>query len=191
MKKYYSIPQAAKLCSISRATMHRWVVAGKIKSHRTAGGHHRLLSEDFNKWLSDNEIPVEIEEIENERIKILIVDDEVSIQKYLIKILAGVFVDIELASSGFEAGKKLIQFQPDLIILDLYMPNMDGFEVCEIVKKDPSSQKIKILILSGHDTLENREKALSLGADAFLSKPSSKQEIIGCVENLLKSKKSI
>ncbi len=169
--------------------MHRWVVSGKIKSHSTAGGHHRILPEDLKKWLSDNEIPVEIEEIEKKKIKILIVDDEVSIQNYLKKVLSGIFVDIELASSGFEAGKMLIQFQPDLIILDLFMPNMDGFEVCEMVKKDPSFRKTKILILSGHGTKENREKAMLLGADAFLSKPSSKQEIMECVESLFTNKK--
>lgn len=189
MKKYYSIPQAAKLCSVSRSTLHRWVVSGKIKSHSTAGGHHRILPEDLKKWLSDNEIPVDLKESETKKTKILIVDDEVSIQNYLRKILAGIFIDIEVASSGFEAGKKLILFQPDIMILDLIMPNMDGFEVCEIVKKDPSNRKIKILILSGHDTEENRKKAMLSGADAFLSKPSSRQQIMECVENLLTNKK--
>jgi len=191
MKQYFTMSQAAKVCAVDRSTMHRWVSAGKIKSYSTPGGHKRILPEELKKWLEDNQLPFDIGEIKSDRAKILIVDDDdddESVRNYLKKILSGIFIDISFAEDGFEAGKKLIQFEPDLMILDLCMPNMDGFEVCKKVKEDSSTQNIKILIMTGQGTKENMDKALSIGADAFLNKPSSKKEIMACVEKLLDSK---
>lgn len=188
MKKYFSISQAAKVCAIDRSTMHRWVSARKIEAYSTPGGHKRILPEHLKKWLEDNQLPFDINEFKDDKVKILIVDDDSSVQKYLKKVLSGIFIDIDIASDGFEAGKKLIQFKPDLMILDLHMPNMDGFEVCKKVKEDSSTKRIKILIMTGHGTKANIDKVLSFGADAVLNKPSSKEKILSCVEKLLKSK---
>jgi len=188
MKNYFSIPQAAKQCSVDSSTMHRWAVSGKIKSYSTPGGHRRILIKDLKNWLEENQIPIELNEFEGKETKILLVDDDSEVLNYLKMILSGLFIEIDVASDGFEAGKKVIQFKPDLIILDLFMPNMNGFEVCKKIKEDSSTQKINILIMTGEGTKTNMDKALSLGADAFLDKPSSKKEIIACVENLLKSK---
>ena len=132
-------------------------------------------------------MPIEIGESKDETTKILIVDDDSSVQNFLKTLLSGLFIDIDVASDGFEAGKKIVQFKPDIIILDLFMPNMNGFEVCEKIRSDSSTRKIKILILSGHLTDENKSKAFSSGADAVLPKPSSKKEILNCVEKLLKA----
>jgi len=186
MKKYFTMSQAAKVCIVDRSTMHRWVNAGKIKSYSTPGGHKRILPQDLKIWLEKNGLPFHIDELNNDKRKILIADDDISIQKYLKKILSGILIELEFASDGFEAGKKLVQFHPDLIILDLFMPGMDGFEVCRRVKEDKATSKTKILIMSGHGKKGNVEKALSLGADDFLEKPSSKKKILNCVEKLLK-----
>ena len=185
MENYFSIPQAAKLCSVNSSTMHRWVASGKIKSYSTPGGHKRILIKDLKNWLEEHHMPIAIDEFENKKTKILIVDDEIKVQNYLKKALSGILIDVDVASDGFEAGKKLIQFKPDLLILDLFMPGMDGFEVCKKIKDDPSTQQIKILIMTGYGTQKNKNKVLSVGADAFLNKPSSKREIIDCIEKLL------
>ncbi len=188
MKQYFTMSQAAKICAVDRSTMHRWVSSGKIKSYKTQGGHNRILPVDLKKWLDDNQLPFNINELRHDKAKILIVDDDENVRNFLNLILKGIFIDIEFAADGFEAGKKLIQYQPDLMILDLFMPNMNGFEVCKTVKTDPATKKIKVLILSGHGTKENEEKAFSSGADAFLKKPSSRKAILECVENLLTGK---
>ncbi len=185
-KKHFTVPQAAKICSVNSSTMYRWVTSGKIKSHSTPGGHRRILPEDLKKWLEDNQLPFDIDEFRNDKIKILIVDDDRSIRNYLKKLLGGILITVDVASDGFEAGKRLIHFKPDLIILDLFMPNMDGFEVCKSIKNNKSTKKIKIIIMTGYGTKENKEKAFLLGADAFLGKPSSKKEIISCVEKILR-----
>jgi CheY-like chemotaxis protein len=131
-------------------------------------------------------MPIDIEEFEEKQSRILIVDDDVTIQEYLKTILGGLFTQVEVVSDGFEAGIKVMEFKPHLIILDLFMPRSDGFQVCKSIKENPATSRIKILVMTGHGTTENRDKAFLLGADAFLSKPSSMKEIISQVERLLK-----
>ena len=92
----------------------------------------------------------------------------------------------EVASSGFEAGAKVARFKPGLIILDLFMPEMSGFEVCRRIKEDPDTSHIKILALTGYDTEENREKIMKAGADGYMAKPVVIDVLIRHVEDLLK-----
>lgn len=189
MKKYYSVPEAAKICSVDSSTMHRWVASGKIKFYSTAGGHKRILPEDLKEWMDKNRIFFDIDSLESKKARILVVDDDDAVLRYLNSVLKGVFVNIDFAKDGFEAGKKVISFKPHLIILDLAMPNMDGFEVCRQIRSDPATEKIKILILSGNLDEDSSERALRFGADALLEKPSSKKELLQYVEDLLEGKK--
>ena len=95
--------------------------------------------------------------------------------------------EVESASDGFEAGIKIIKFQPHIVILDLYMPKMDGFEVCRQLKKDRDTATIKIIAISGDEDPRNREKILNCGADCFFSKPADINVIISEIHNLIKS----
>ena len=185
VKNYLTIPDVAELCSMDRSTVYRWVSSGKIKSFSTPGGHRRIQRNDLQTFFNENGIPIELEGAEKRKTKILIVDDDSSVQKYLAKIVSGPLIEIDFASDGFEAGTKLFSFQPQLMILDLFMPNMDGFEVCRYIKENPETQKIKILVLTGEGTEENKKKVMSLGADGFLPKSSRKEEVLHCVEKLL------
>lgn len=81
-------------------------------------------------------MPFDINELQDKKTRILIVDDDRSVRMYLTKILKGVLIETETAADGFIAGKKIVQFRPDLVILDLSMPYMDGFEVCKTIKTD-------------------------------------------------------
>ena len=103
--------------------------------------------------------------------KILIVDDDPQIQDLLTQMLSVQEFETEVASDGFEAGVKVIKFKPSLIILDLFMPGMDGFEVCKRIKGNPGTSQIKILAITGFDTKENRERIMEAGADAYMTKP--------------------
>ena len=84
-----------------------------------------------------------------------------------------------------EAGIKVVQFRPDLVILDLIMPRMDGFEVCRYLKKDSATSGIKILVLTGYDTEENREEIMEAGADDYLAKPVETDDLIEHIGGLL------
>ncbi len=81
---------------------------------------------------------------------------------------------------------KINKLKPDLLILDLYMPQVNGFEVCEQIKKDPETSKIKIIAISGFDTKENKEKILEYGADIFYPKPIDSKQLIKGIKHLIK-----
>ena len=117
--------------------------------------------------------------------KILIVDDDPLILDLLTKILSAQKYETEVASSGFEAGAKVVKFKPGLIILDLIMPEMSGFEVCRRIKEDPDTSHIKILAITGYDTEENREKIMKAGADDYMAKPVKRDVLLRHVEGLL------
>ncbi len=118
--------------------------------------------------------------------KILIVDDDLNIQKLLTKMLSLYQYQAEAASDGFEAGLKVMEFKPDLIILDLFMPRMSGFEMCKRIKKNSATSHIKILIITGYDTQENKNRIMEAGADDYLAKPLKKEIFLKKVEKLLK-----
>ncbi|MCF8138696.1 MAG: response regulator, partial [Desulfotignum sp.] len=91
----------------------------------------------------------------------------------------------ETAKDGFDAGMKIMTFKPGLVILDLIMPGMDGFEVCRQIKANPDTAHIKVLAVTGYDSEENRQKILSEGADAYLAKPLFKEELMQTIQTLL------
>lgn len=185
MNTFYTITEAAKICSVNRSTLHRWVASGKIESYSTPGGVKRIQKSALKNFLDENQMPIDLDEPNDSKKRILIVDDDIAVQNYLSAALKGPFMDLQVASDGFEAGIKVMEFKPDLLVLDLNMPGKDGFEVCQFVKANPTTNHVKILILTGYGTLDNKNKAFELGADGFLKKPAPKDKIIKEVERLL------
>lgn len=121
-----------------------------------------------------------------EQKKILIVDDD----KEMVSALRRVLIHqkkyvIEVAYDGFSAGQKFAEFKPDLILLDLRMPGMDGYEVCAHLKKDPQAKKVKIIIISGALDMDGVEKFMKLGANDYLTKPFRNEFLVLKIERLL------
>lgn len=121
--------------------------------------------------------------------KILIVDDEESNLKLLAKWLIPLDYDIELAVNGAEAVQQARESRPDLIILDIMMPVMDGYEACRIIKATPETRNIPIIIVTALNDRDSKLKGLSVSANDFLSKPIDQAELTIRVKNLLKIKK--
>lgn len=179
----FTIPQAARFCSISRVTLWRWVKSGKIKAFTTPGGQYKIRQEDLHSFIRGNmKHLIDSNTVTNEK-KILIVDDDPQIQNLLSEFLSSNNFQAEIAVDGLDAGIKIMQFKPDIIILDLFMPNVDGFELCNRIKKDLNNSHIKIIILTGYDTKENRDRVMKAGADAFLTKPVDMTTLLEHVES--------
>lgn len=110
--------------------------------------------------------------------KILIVDDNLSYLDILSINLRNAGFDIVGISDGLEAVYKAKQEKPDLIILDIMLPHMDGHKVCRLIKHDKQLQNIPIIIITSRDTQEDSEKAKEDGADGFLTKPTTIDTIL-------------
>ncbi len=117
--------------------------------------------------------------------KILIVDDDPDIRKIMTRFLSAKDYEVAVASDGFEAGTKVMDFNPDLLVLDLIMPGIDGFEVCKRIKKNPRTSHIKVLAITGYDTEENRDRIMEAGVDGYLAKPIERDRLLEEVEVLL------
>lgn len=120
--------------------------------------------------------------------RILIADDNAANRELLEALLAKIDCDIETAVDGQDTLNKVESFQPDLILLDVMMPKLNGFEVCRKLKNDPSRSKIMILMVTALSELGDIERAVAAGTDDFLSKPVNSHELQRRVANMLKLK---
>lgn len=118
--------------------------------------------------------------------RILIADDNQTNVELLETFLMDLDCKIEYASDGAETMEKVTSFQPDLILLDVMMPKLNGFEVCKKVKSSPETSQIMILMVTALNELGDIERAVEAGCDDFLSKPVNKVELLKRVRNMLK-----
>lgn len=120
--------------------------------------------------------------------RILIADDNSANRELLEALLANIDCDTEMAVDGQDTLDKVKSFKPDLILLDVMMPKKNGFEVCRIVKSDPTTSRIMVLMVTALSELGDVERAVEAGTDDFLSKPVNSLEFQKRVKNMLKLK---
>ncbi len=121
--------------------------------------------------------------------KVLIADDNLPNVELLDAYLSDMDCEIATAADGRETLDQVARFQPDLILLDIMMPKLSGFEVCKEIKKDPATRGIMILMVTALNEVGDIERAVAAGCDDFLSKPVNKLELLKRVENMLKLRK--
>ena len=117
--------------------------------------------------------------------KILIVDDEPNVVRTLTFVLKKEGYDVATAENGEEALARIRESKPRLLFLDVMMPKKNGYEVCQELKSDANLSDIHIVMLSAKGQEADREKALSLGANEFITKPFSPVGVVGRVKELL------
>jgi signal transduction histidine kinase len=115
---------------------------------------------------------------------ILIVDDEPTARETLVAMLEGENYDLQLAKDGIQALQMLEQFQPDLILLDIMLPGMDGFEVCRRIRSTPPLAEVPIIMLTALDDRDSLLKGIESGADDFLTKPADRRELTARVRTI-------
>jgi len=120
--------------------------------------------------------------------RILIADDNQPNCELLEAYLAEIDCDVAIAVDGQDTIQKVGSFRPDVILLDVMMPKLSGFEVCRKLKDDPQTSRIMILMVTALNELGDIERAVQAGTDDFLSKPVNKIELLKRVENMLKLK---
>ncbi len=124
----------------------------------------------------------------NKPARILIADDNSANRELLEAYLVAIDCEIELAVDGQDTLSKVAAFQPDLILLDVMMPKLSGFEVCHQIKGNAATSKIMVLMVTALNELGDIERAVKAGTDDFLSKPINKVELLKRVENMIRLK---
>ncbi len=171
-RKIYLTPnEAARLLMVSPATLQQWAENGWIKSHNTSDGQYRFLYHDLEYFAHERGLTLAHDD--DNRIRILIVDDDFQLSGYLRELLSGLnhHIEVETANDGFDANGKIQTWQPHILLLDLMMPGLNGFDVCHQLKSNPATQATRIITMTGYHTPENVERILSAGAEACMAKP--------------------
>jgi excisionase family DNA binding protein len=190
MKKHvmFTTGDIAAHCHVSHETVNNWIKAGKLNAYTTPGRHYRIRLDDVREFLRRYGLPPLDEPLAEKR-KILVVDDHAGLVDTITRFF-GMTDEYAVASAadGYEAGLLVARFRPDLIILDLFMPYIDGFTVCRKIKADPDTSHIIVLVITGHPEGGNIEKALEYGADACLLKPFKMDELKRTVDELFEKR---
>ena len=188
MRDLFTTGQVAQICEISAMTVIRYCDSGKIKAFKSpVTSVRRIPRDELIRFMKSYDIPLERLEA-YEKIRVFVADDEPSqievVQRALEK-MKGSF-QVESSTSGYDAVIRIGSFRPDLVVLDLIKPNVDGFEVCRAIRTVPETGDAKILVITGYPTPENIEKAKQAGADDWLEKPLRIQPFRDKVASLLK-----
>ncbi len=117
--------------------------------------------------------------------RILIVDDEPNIVTLLEFLMRGSDFEVRVARNGEEALRRAESFRPDLVLLDVMMPQRSGFEVCQKIRENPALRDVKIVMLTAKGRDLEKDRGLNLGANAYVTKPFSTKELMNTVRGLL------
>ena len=163
---------------VSPITVRQWAQKGWLEARTTAGGHRRFLYQDIEKFAHERGLT--LPEQESHTLRVLIVDDDKQLAGYLVEFLSGLDtpVDIDVAHDGFAAGRKFREFNPDIMLLDLMMPGMNGFEVCHQLKDEVENKSIRIIAMTGFPSKENIDRIIEAGAETCLTKPLDEQLLL-------------
>lgn len=185
MKTVFTTGEAAKICKVSQQTIIRCFDSGQLKGFRVPGSRFRRIPrEALYRFMKENSIPTDA--LESGRRRVLIVDDDQAVVDLISEVLAGdARFETRVVNNGFGAGMLAKEYHPDLIILDVMLPDINGQAVCELIRKDPTMADIKIICISGMVEEERISELRAAGADDFLHKPLDIDELIRRVSRLL------
>lgn len=178
--------QIANMLDVSDQSVSNWIDAGQLPCERTPGGHRRVEREALIAFLKRLKMGIP-PELDPQPPIILIIDDEPEVGEWIGKFLRKEFSNYRFvtASDGFDAGRIIMAQRPDLVILDLYMPGMDGFEVCRRIKSDLQTQSIKVIAITAHPSDQAEQGIIDAGAEVCLTKPLDGNHLADLISDLL------
>lgn len=185
MKTVFTTGEAAKICKVSQQTIIRCFDSGQLKGFRVPGSRFRRIPRELLfTFMKDNGIPTDA--LESGKRKISVVDDDVELVELITDVLErdGRF-DVKSVNNGFDAGMMVKDYQPDLIVLDVMLPDINGKEVCQRVRSDSSMDSVKIICISGMVEEDKVEELRLAGANDFMRKPFEVEVLVDRVCQLL------
>jgi len=185
---YYTTYQVANFLGVSLPTVVNWVKSGLLDAHKTPGGHRRIAHNDVIAFAREHDYPLSRELLggADGPAKVLVVDDEKDfsemVKEYL-RIKGG--FDVEVADSGFQAGFTVARFKPDIILMDIMMPDMDGFEVHRMLRDDPDTRHIPVVACTAYRDPETDRRIEEDRFDGFVEKPLKLDHLLDVIRQKL------
>lgn len=172
MAKNLSTFTIAEMLHVDPGSIANWIDQELLKAHRTPGGHRRVKAEDLVKFLREHKMPIP-PQLDVRPVRILVVDDEPAITNLIVRALLAAHPEYQVteANDGFRAGTMVATIMPDVVILDLRMPGMDGFEVCQLIKSQENTRHAHVLAMTAYPSPENEQRMLQCGAKVCMPKP--------------------
>jgi excisionase family DNA binding protein len=185
IKTVFTTGEAAKICKVSQQTIIRCFDSGQLKGFRVPGSRFRRIPRDqLFAFMKDNGIPTDA--LESGKRKVLVVDDDADLVDLIVDVLErdGRF-ETKTVNNGFDAGMMVKEYRPDLIVLDVMLPDINGKEVCLRVRSDSSLEMVKIICISGMVEEDKIADLKESGANDFLPKPFTSDVLIERICNQL------
>ena len=174
-RRFFTTSEVAQYCAVTNDGVLKWIKSGKLRAFSTPGGHYRVSAEDLRTFLEKYDIPIDATFFRGTRKQrsVLVVDDEPNIRDIVRRLLNDLEPDlrVEEACDGYEASIKIGSLQPDLVIMDVMMPRVDGISLCKSLRDNPQTQNIKVLAITAFPEQDNVKKMYDAGADLCLIKP--------------------
>lgn len=169
--QYLTPNQVADRLLVAPVTVRLWANRGLLRSETTPGGHRRFRVEDVEQFIARRR-QIQEDNTATAPSRILVIDDDAQYVRYLQNLIAthAPTVHVDTAPDGFSAGIKCEALRPDIVTLDLRMPDMNGIEVCRLLRSMFGNEKPRIVVLSGFLSEDNVRRVLEAGANSCVSK---------------------
>lgn len=178
-RKALSTSMVAEMLGVAAGSIANWIDKGQLKAGRTPGGHRRVTAPDLLRFLRQQKLPIppELSDIEP---TVLVVDDEPTVTNWIADEVSMEFPNCKVlqANDGFAAGDIVASERPVVVILDLRMPGMDGFEVCRRIKAKPETSDAIVIAITAYDSPECERKIIDCGAEVCLNKPLEIKDLL-------------
>jgi excisionase family DNA binding protein len=183
-----STHQVAQYLGVSAPTVVNWVNTGRLEAVRTPGGHRRIAKDDVVSFARSHGYPVPAELAANTG-RVLLVDDEPDFSTLVREYLTNRGgLEVEVADSGFAAGLAIARFRPAVVLMDILMPDMDGFQVLRMLRSDPDMRSIPVVAVTAFRDEGIEERVLREGFAAYVEKPVRLDKLTRLVQAILEGR---
>ncbi|HTK82296.1 MAG TPA: response regulator [Bacteroidota bacterium] len=190
-RKPLNVGLVAKICRVSKKTVLNWIYKDALKAFTTFGGHYRVWPGDLKKFLGKAGLDVPFQFVDDRQVSFLIIDDDPAYKMLLKEAILTRFQDADVicTDDGYEALLLIGERKPTVVMLDLRMPKVDGYQVLELLRTRKKDNLMKVVVLSAYIDAEAQERLANSVADEVWEKRKEISELLDSLQNMLESPK--
>jgi CheY-like chemotaxis protein len=188
--RYFTSHQVGDILQVNPSSIVKWINDGILKAFRTPGGHRRVTSTELVRFAQAHGMPVPEELKALATTRVLVIDDEPRFLRSLERALKPFDeeLDVTTVENGIDAMLRLGSLKPDIVLLDLRMPGLDGFEVLERLGQNPDTKGIRVIAMSGEMGAGTVERCRNLGAASCLQKPLPTDDLVALLRDMRRNR---